>query len=295
MKISIRTKFNIGILFFFLIISILSVFSAIFMNRLSNKAGAILKENHTSVVYARDMSEGLININQELSKQYLLNGNPDSALINKELILFTASLQLEKRNLTEPGEDKLVSGIETDFHEYRDSVEVYLQKPGQVDKVLYLQTKCSSLYQQLMLLSQINAKALEQKTNDAKQSAKDSLKQMSIIAAICFLIALSFTFRFGSYFNERFFQLYNGIKQIVSSNYGQRLYFEGNDEFHEISLVFNEMAAKLEENKQKMTLTSPMNSGKDVSDILELKRLVARLKNIEEQSLRLIEKLENKE
>ena len=29
---------------------------------------------------------------------------------------------------------------------------------------------------------------------------------------------------------------------MVSSNYGQRLYLEGNDELYEISLVFNEMA-----------------------------------------------------
>jgi two-component system, NtrC family, sensor histidine kinase KinB len=294
MKISIRTKFNIGILFLFLVIVILSVFSAILMNRLSQKASAILKENHTSVVYARDMSEGLITINQELSNRFLLNRNPDSSLIYKELVLFAESLQLEKSNITEPGEDKLVAGIETGFHEYRDSVEGYLQAPRQVAKILYLQLKCSSLYQQLMLLSQINGKALEQKTDEAKLSAKSSLKQMSILATICFLITLSFTFRFGSYFNERFFQLYNGIKQIVSSNYGQRLYFDGNDEFHEISLAFNEMAEKLEENKQKMTLTSPIDSGKSISDIRELKMLLAKLKNIEEQSLELIERLENK-
>ena len=78
---------------------------------------------------------------------------------------------------------------------------------------------------------------------------------MTILASICFLIGMSFTFSFASYFNQRFFQLYNGIKEIVSSNFDQHLYFDGNDEFYEISLVFNEMADKLKKNKKKMSVT----------------------------------------
>ena len=77
---------------------------------------------------------------------------------------------------------------------------------------------------------------------------------MTILGTLCFLIALSFTYSFASYFNERFFQLHNGIKEIVSSNYGQRLHFDGKDEFYEIALVFNEMAEKLNENKTKYTI-----------------------------------------
>ena len=46
-------------------------------------------------------------------------------------------------------------------------------------------------------------------------------------------------------------QMYNGIKQIVSSNFDQHLFFDGKDEFYEISLVFNEMAEKLKKNEQK--------------------------------------------
>ena len=61
-----------------------------------------------------------------------------------------------------------------------------------------------------------------------------------------------------------FFRLYNGIKEIVSSNYSQRLNFDGNDELYEISLVFNEMAEKLNENKQKMSVTLHEDLGKDI-------------------------------
>ena len=94
---------------------------------------------------------------------------------------------------------------------------------------------------------------MEVKTDDAKASSKSALTKMTVLATLCFLIGMSFTFSFASYFNQRFFQLYNGIKELVSSNFDQHLFFDGKDEFHEISLLLNEMAEKLKKNKQKMS------------------------------------------
>lgn len=296
MKLSIRTKFTLGMVFLFIIISVLSIFSAFYMSRLSKKTSAILKENYLSVVYAREMTEGLTNINQEITNCFLTNKNSDSLVIKKQLSIIDKSLQLEKNNITEPGEDKLVSGIETGIKEYRDSVVKYMKTPQQVATVLHLQKSFEILCQQLILLSQINGKAIEVKTDDAKVSSKNALTQMTILGTLCFLIALSFTFSFATYFNGRFYQLYNGIKELNSSNYGQRLHFSGNDEFYEISLVFNEMAEKLHQSHQKKFLTLQEDSENDYSfnDIQELKTILVRIKNIEEQAEKVISRLENK-
>lgn len=296
MKASIRTKFTIGILFFFVIILVISIFSAYYLNRLTMKTGAILRENHLSVVYARDMSEGLMSINQEITNCFLTNRSPDGTLIEKEVNLFNKSLRLEKNNITEAGEDKLVYGIETGFSEYRDTVIKLIRSPKPVSKVLHLQDKFGNLYQQLVLLSQINEKAIELKTNDAKVSSKNALTQMTFIATFCFLIALSFTYSFSSYFSDRFYQLYNGIKEVGSRNYGYRLYFDGKDEFYDISLVFNEMAEQLNENKQKMDLTLQDSAKKAqvFDDVQELRRFLVRIKSIEEQALDLMSRLEKK-
>ena len=72
MKSSIRSKFTMGMIFLFLIILVLSVFSGISLTRLSSKTGAILKENYLSVEYAGDMSEGTVNICQEITRSFLL-------------------------------------------------------------------------------------------------------------------------------------------------------------------------------------------------------------------------------
>ncbi|MCX6238479.1 MAG: hypothetical protein NTY07_13130 [Bacteroidia bacterium] len=295
MKFSIRSKFSAGMVFL-LIILMLSIFSAYYMNKLSKETGAILKENYLSVVYAREMSEGLTNINQEITNCFLTNKNSDSLFIKKEINLVQKSLQSEKNNITEPGEDKLVSGIETGYTEYRDSIVGYMRSPQSVAKILYLQNEFGNLYQQLILLSQMNGKAIEVKTDDTKISSQDALTQMTILATLCFIIALFYSYSFSSYSNERFSQLYNGIKEIGSSNYGHRIYFDGTDKFYEISLVINKMAEKLNENEKKMSVTLPADLGKDYTfnDIQELKNLLVRIKNIEEQAVELISRLDNK-
>jgi methyl-accepting chemotaxis protein len=270
------------------------------MNKLSNKTSAILKENYLSVVYARDMSEGIMNINQEITSSFLMNRMPDSVRILKEINAINLSLTAEKNNLTEPGEDKLAENIESGYNEYRGAVLQFANSPKPPKSeagMLYLQNKSGDIYQKLLLLSQMNGKALEVKTDDAKASSKNALTQMTILASLCFLIGMSFAFSFASYFNRRFFQLYYGIKEIVSSEFGERLYFEGKDEFYEISLVINEMAEKLKQNKQKMSVTLPDKNEKALTynDIEELKKMLFRIKTMEEQAAALISKLEKKQ
>jgi NtrC-family two-component system sensor histidine kinase KinB len=283
-------------IFLFVIILILSVFSGYYINKLSNKTSAILKENYLSVVYAREMSEGIININHEITTSFLTKRDADSLRILKELNLIGQSLSLEKNNLTEPGEDQLVSGIETDYSEYRDSVLKFIKSPGSIALMVFLENKSGILDQQLLVLSQMNGKALEVKTDDAKASSKSALTRMTILATLCFLIGMSFTFSFASYFNQRFFQLYNGIKAIVSSNFDQRLYFDGKDEFFEISLVFNEMADKLKTYKKKMSLNLQEDPAKDTNSIemQELKKMLFRIKSMEEEAASLISRIEKK-
>lgn len=297
MKTTIRSKkFIMGMVLFLVIILLLSVSSVFYLNRLSVKTSAILKENHYSVLFARDMSESLTNVNQEIINWVLTGKNPDTMLINKEIKLFEKSLQSEKNNITEIGEDALVSDIENAFSEYRISVEELVESPKPATNVVPLQKKFHNLYGKLMLLSQINEKAIEGKTNDARLSAKKASIQMSFIATFCFLIAYGFSFSFASYFNERFYKLYNEIKDMASSNYRQRLSFHGNDEFCEISLIINEMAEKIGENNEKRALTLQMEPEKNMysNDIEELKRVLNQIKSIEEQAAQLISKFGTK-
>jgi hypothetical protein len=296
MKLSIRTKFTLGMVFIFLIILILLGFSAFYLNKLSNKTSAILKENYLSVVYAREMTDGISKISQEMTTAFLEKRNPEKAMIAHQLEAIDQSLQQEKGNFTEVGEDRLVAGFETVFDEYREKVTKLPDSVLSPEELIYFQKKQAFLEQQLVLLSQMNGKAIEVKTDDAKVSSRNALTGMTILGSCCFLIALSFIYSFASYFNERFFQLYNGIKEIVSSNYGQRLYFDGVDEFSEISVLFNQMAEKLsgeQSLEEEQLLDFSKESNPEEKSFDELKDLLARMKSIEKQAEEMISKREN--
>lgn len=296
MKLSIRAKFILGMVFIFLIILALLGFSAYSLTKLSKKTNAILSENHVSVVYARDMTENLMNLNQKMINSYLVDQTIDTTFVENEFDKLDKNIHLELNNITETGEDKLAASINSGIIEYHELYNQFVRFPKQVDNIHLLENKFEHLHQQLTVLSQMNEKAIERKTDDAKVSAKNALMQLSVIGSFCFLIALSFIYSFASYFNERFFQLYNGIKEIVSSNFGQRLYFDGNDEFYEISLLFNQMAEKLEGTNPKMSLNLSEDQSFDESydKIEELKDILARMKNIEKQAKEVISRFENK-
>lgn len=296
MKTSIRTRFTLGMIFLFVIILVLSVFSGYYLNRLSNKTSAILRENYLSVVYAREMSDGITIINQQINTCFISDRKPDSVKVLEKLDLITMSLQSEKKNITEPGEEKLVSDIETGFYEYQESVLKIIRSPRRTDLLISLQELSGDLFKQLLILSQMNGKALEAKTDDAKASSKSALTQMTVLATLCFLIGMTFTFSFASYFNQRFFQLYSGIKEIVSSNYDQRLFFDGKDEFHEISLLLNEMAENLKKNKEKMSVTLRDDLIKDINsnELEDFKKMLFYIKYIEEHISAIVSKFEKK-
>ena len=294
---SIRTKFTLGMIFIFLIILVLLGFSAFYLNKLSKKTSAILKENYLSLVYAREITEEISKVNLDFTTAFLENKKTEKQQILKTIEVVSQSLEAEKNNITEPGEDKLVAAIEAGFSEYSDSVAKAAGENLSAKQLLYFQQKAEILQQQLVLLSQMNGKAIELKTDDAKISSKNALTGMTILGSFCFLIALSFIYSFASYFNERFLQLYNGIKEIVSSNYGQRLYFDGVDEFYEISLLFNQMAEKLSgehnrENEQLSFLTSAENEQPN-DNVEELQDVLIRIKSIEKQAEEILSKIKN--
>lgn len=296
MKNTIRIRFTLGMIFLFLIILILSVFSGYYLNKLSNKTGAILKENYLSVVYAREMAECIRVVNQEFTISYLSGRNSDSTIISNELEILNHSLQLEKNNITEQGEAKLASDIESGFSQYKKSIMNIADSAKTAGGLLLIQNISGELNRQLLLLSEMNGKAIEVKTDDAKAFSKRAFTRMTILATLCFLIGMSFTFSFASWFNQRFSQLYSGIKEIVSSNYSHRLFFDGSDEFHEISLLVNEMADKLKNSDQKKQVILPHepDNSLNMKDAEELKNLLINIKTMEEKAARLLSRFENK-
>ncbi len=292
MNVSIQIKFILGICFFFLIILVLSIFAESGLSRLVLKNNAILKENHYSVVYAREMSEAVNKINHEIIVSFLMKRKPDNIVIEKEVSGFKNSFESEKKNITEPGEEGLVLKIENKSNLFFSSLDKISSKLPDAGLILTHQLLHNQLLNDLSELSGLNEQAIEKKTTIARMTAHNALTQMTLLATFCFLVTLGFTYSFISYFSERFFQLYKGIKELAANNYGYRLYFEGKDEFSEISLVFNSMAEKLtEEKNNKIAVLNKPNEDNFTEKMKELTDLISRIKIAEIQANHLIANL----
>ncbi len=296
MKTTIRNKkFTMGMILFLVIILLLCVSSAFYLNKLSNKTGEILKENHYSVIYASDMVESLNSIYQEITTSMLTKREPGKDIINEDILKFKKTLELEKKNITEVGEGNLAEDVEKVFGDFILTTGNYINPANRhpVDFLL-LENQYNRLYLDLIKIAQINERAIEDKTNDAKVSAKSALLQMSFIGAFCFLLAYGFTFSFSSYFNDRFHRLHDGIKEIVSDDYNGKLIIAGNDEVHELSVIFNEMAEKLNAKNQKMALVLHNESDNEQSSgyTEDLKTLLNEIRKLEDQTNQLIMRIE---
>jgi two-component system, NtrC family, sensor histidine kinase KinB len=246
MKTSIRNnRFGAGLLLYLAIILILTLTSSYYIHDLSNKTNAIHSENHTSVTYSRKMCNALTSIHNNYLLSGILGIKMDHAALLVQADTFLNNLSKEQRNITETGEADLVNKIAVEFNGYKNTL---------ADDNVNDANVCQSLQQQylqlnnnLMQLSVLNEHAIETKTANARKAAGSATFNMSIIGAVCLLLAFVFSFVFTSYFNDRFYQFYKGvISMTIESNY-QRLYFEGSDEFNQMSVIINGMADKIED------------------------------------------------
>ena len=292
MKTTVRNRrFTLGIMLFLLIILILCVSSAFYLNKLSGKTSEILTQNHYSVIYAQDMTESITAINHDIVNAFLTGKMPDKADESREFDKIDKALSAEESNITEAGEQSLVSEIKKSYSDFRNSIANYR---GRKEEVNIIQQEFSLLYGRLISLAKINEKAIEEKTFDAKDSAKKSLVDMSLIGAFCFLIAYGFTFSFSSYFNERFHKLCEDIKEIHADNYNGRLFFKGGDEISDISEIFNKMADEITHYQGKKELALQNMNDNYTVEKADLTKILQDVKTLEQEVTQLLKQADSK-
>jgi NtrC-family two-component system sensor histidine kinase KinB len=217
MKIKAKLRLGIGILFF--MIALLIVISSVSINRLSNDTKNILVDNYNTLDYSRQMLSAL---NKDIRK-------PENKLI------FENNLQLQKKNITEPGEDLLTNKLYEDF-------EQLISNPS--DSILQhvIQTDITDI----MLL---NMQAIKRKNSIASDTASKANLWIAIAGCICFIVAFTLFVNLPGNIANPVKELTESIKAIAAENYSQQVHFKNHNEFGELARAFNTMAEKLQEYK----------------------------------------------
>ena len=215
MKIKIKLLLGVGLLFAMIIL--LTLFSILFVNKLSGDTKNILVANYNTLDYSRKM-EIALNNNINL---------PDNQK------LFIENLQLQRKNVTEVGEQELTDSLALHY--------AGLQRNSS-DSALLLRVRED--INDIMLL---NMQAIQRKSKIAEDSAETSRFWITLLGTICIIIALTMLFNLPGNIANPIKELTASIKQIATGNYSQRIHFAKQNEFGELAASFNTMAEKLEE------------------------------------------------
>lgn len=198
-------------------ILLLAIVSGYYVYRLKKDTNNILVDNYNTLHYSRNMLLALEDLHT--------NG--------KSIALFEHNLRLQKRNVTEPGERTVTERVGQHF--------LSLKKQLKDAKI------AADLNKDIFQLMYLNMQAIEYKNNIANATAEKAILAISIVGAICFMIAFVLLVNLPLAIAGPIVQLTDSIKQIAAGNYKRRLHFKRKDEFGEVAQSFNTMAQKLEE------------------------------------------------
>jgi NtrC-family two-component system sensor histidine kinase KinB len=229
----VKNKLRLGFGFLFIVVLFFGIVSLFYINQISNSAKVILKDNYKSLSIAREMRTVLDE-----------NALPFNA---EALRSFNDLLFKETNNITEPGEQQAVQGLQAAFNK--------LQQKGDI---LALQQAEKEARRYLRKIETINMQAIVHKNEKANTSVDEATLFLGLTGTFTFLVLFSFSVNFPSIISKPLNALLEGIREISQKNYEKRLHFEQNDEFAEVANAFNLMATKLNdwENSNLATVIS---------------------------------------
>ncbi len=217
MGTKLKTKLSLGLWFLFIVILAFGILSIFYINRLSNDAEKVLKNNHESLVYSNNMLKAMENI-------------PAVPGASEQ---FENNLKKQEANITEPGEAEATAELRKQFN--------WLIR-NNYDTNVY-----PKLRQAVYLIMELNQDAIVRKNAVASQTAADAKLWLTIIFTVLILISLTFVYNLPDIISGPVAKLSEGIREIANKNYKKRIYLEQDDEFGELANTFNGMAEKLNE------------------------------------------------
>jgi NtrC-family two-component system sensor histidine kinase KinB len=217
----IKTKLRLGFGFLFLVVLLFGAISLYYMNKISISSKVILKDNYKSLRLTSSMRAILDDHTVPLSPRPKRD--------------FSALLEQERRNITEPGERKAEELVRQAFEELSDPA-VSLKDQARAMK---------SARQQLRIIDQLNMAAISSKNDAALHGVEQAAAYLIFAASICFLVLFSFMLNFPGFVANPLREFSEAIKGISRQNYKQQLQFNSTDEFAELAKEFNTMARHL--------------------------------------------------
>lgn len=211
----IKTKLTLGVGLLFILILLLGLVGAIYINALKADTENILVANYNTLDYAQNM---LLTL---------------EALHEKSIVKFEENLSQQERTITEIGEQEVTDTLRSLFEQVK-------RNPKEI--ALYPRMR-----KEIYKLMAMNMHAIQRKSLLAQKTAEFATFWIAITATLCFLIAFTLLINLPSNIANPIRELTESIQLIADEKYSERVHFEGHSEFGDLAKSFNVMAEKLEE------------------------------------------------
>jgi NtrC-family two-component system sensor histidine kinase KinB len=157
----IKTKLRFGIGFLFTMILLLSAVGIRSIDALSSDTESILTDNYNTLEYCKNMIAALDQVQQRHT------GFDD----------FEKNLELQKKNITEPGEGKATGRINS---------QLVMLKANPHDANLHFLTR-----KDISQVMELNMAAIRHKGDIARKTAKTASQWIVITSTLCFLLGMT--------------------------------------------------------------------------------------------------------
>ena len=217
MRMKLKTKLSIGLIFLFTVILLFGIVGILSINRLGKDTALVLKNNHESLMYCNNMLKALETIK-----------------IRKDAVqLFEDNLKKQENNITEEGEKEATQELRKNF--------------GELVANPFDSTNYPEIRQSLIRIQDLNELAILRKNGIVQKTADDAKFWLTVTFTILTLVSFTFIFNLPGILSGPIQSLSDGIKEIANKNYRKRIYLKQDDEFGDLANAFNSMAEKLHE------------------------------------------------
>lgn len=248
--VSFKQKLAFGYGLMIIIILAVSLWSIYHFVRLGSAVDIILLNNYKSIRAAELMKDALDR--HDSAALFLISGKSDKAReqFGENAEVFSREFRIAADNITEPGEDSIISNIETSYSRYRQDLETLFNLAA--DKIASDQFYFSRLEPQFLAVKaeidemlSLNQQAMLAASEQAQSQAGRAEISTILLAAGGLVLALVFAWHFVSYIVEPVSVLAEKAKLIGEGDFDQHIAIQSQDEIGLLASEFNRMAARL--------------------------------------------------
>lgn len=242
----IRLKLTLALSFLFLLILLLGGISIYYLRALEHDAQVVIRDNYRTLTYMYDLNKQLDKVQQILLARE--SDQESEQQLEQVLNRFEAALNEQTQNVTELGEQQMTHELTASFKKLS---KLLFNVPIDEGYRNYVRTEIQPLILQMeRLVNQIyslNQKTIALRNDKTSQTARQAMLYVMLAVAVGVVIGLLFTLGIPSYIARPIRGFTEAIRQISRGNYKHKLPVNSIDEFGDLALAFNKMAARLQE------------------------------------------------